>query len=111
MAITIPSGRPNWRFMRYVRPPTRDSKLEPLYPLRPATRPVRLGIDVGTIAEPPEEGYITGFLTRDEIEVHLLIPAATEAPSGWTELLDEPPCHTVNFTNVADAGGASRGVV
>lgn len=104
MAITIPSGRPNWRFMRYARPPTRDSKLEPLYPLRPATRPVRLGIDVGTIAEPPEEGYITGFLTRDEIEVHLLIPAATEAPSGWTELLDEPPCHTVNFTNVADAG-------
>jgi hypothetical protein len=104
MAITIPSGRPTWRFMRYVRPPTRDSKFEPLHPLSPATRPLRLGIDVGTIPEPPEEGYLAGLLTRDEIEVHLLIPAAQAAPNGWTELLHEPPCHTVNFTNVADAG-------
>jgi hypothetical protein len=104
MAITIPSGRPNWRFMRYVRPPTRDSKLEPLYPLSPATRPLRLGIDVEAVPEPPEKGYLTGFLARDEIEVHPLIPKAQEAPTAWTELLHEPYRHTVNFTTVAEAG-------
>jgi hypothetical protein len=34
--IMIPSGRPNHRFMRYVRPPTKDSDTR-LFPLRPDT--------------------------------------------------------------------------
>jgi hypothetical protein len=57
MSIDIPSGRPNRGFIRYVRPPLKDSDTEPLYPLRPSTRPLRLGIDVATIPEPPE-GWI-----------------------------------------------------
>ena len=102
MAITIPSGRPNKRFMRYVRPPIKDST-PPLFPLQPATRPMRLGIDVETVPEPPD-GYLRGFLTRDEIEVHLLMPQGqTEPPAPWSELLDKPILHTVNFTTVAEA--------
>jgi hypothetical protein len=50
MTITIPSGQPNNRFMRYVRPPVKDiEKLPPLFPLQPATRPLRLGIDTTTV--------------------------------------------------------------
>lgn len=67
MTITIPEGRPNRRFMRYVRPPIRE-KTTPLFPLRPETRPMRLGIDVETIPQPPLDGYLTGFLTRNEVE-------------------------------------------
>jgi hypothetical protein len=72
MAITIPSGRPNRRFMRYVRPPVKDSD-PPLFPLRPASQPLRLGIDIATMPTPPD-GYLSGSLSRDEIEVHLLAP-------------------------------------
>ena len=88
MAITIANGRPNKRFMRYVRPPIKDST-PPLFPLQPATRRMRLGIDVETVPEPPD-GYVLGFLTRDEIEVHLLMPQGqTEPPAAWSELLDK----------------------
>jgi hypothetical protein len=100
---SVPSGRPNKRFIRYVRPPVKDSTTR-LFPLRPETRPLRLGIDVETIPEPPD-GYLTGFLTRDEIEVHLLMPQGqTEPPEEWATLLDKPILHTVNFTTVAEAG-------
>ena len=62
--------------MRYVRPPVKDS--DPLlFPLRPATRPLRIGIDITTLPTPPD-GYLSAFLTRDEIEVHLLTPARDE---------------------------------
>ena len=54
MDITIPSGRPAWRFMRYIRPPNERTKVEPIYPLRPATRTIKLGIDVQTVPEPPD---------------------------------------------------------
>jgi hypothetical protein len=103
MDITIPEGRPNKRFMRYVRPPV-DDKSTPLFPLRPGTRPLRLGIDVETVPEPPD-GYLTGFLTRDEIQIHLLMPQGQEQPpEAWSRLLHKPILHTMNFTTVAEAG-------
>ncbi|AEF34768.1 conserved hypothetical protein [Mycolicibacter sinensis] len=103
MDITIPEGRPNKRFMRYVRPPVNE-KSTPLFPLRPHTRPLRLGIDVETIPEPPD-GYLADFLTREEIEVHLLMPQGREHPlEAWARLLGNPVLHTVNFTTVAEAG-------
>jgi hypothetical protein len=100
---SVPSGRPNKRFMRYVRAPITD-KTQPLFPLRPASRPLHLGIDVETLPKPPD-GYLSGFLTRDEIEVHLLMPQGqTEPPAAWARMLDKPILHTVNFTTVAEAG-------
>ncbi len=104
MTITIPQGRPNKRFMRYVRPPIKETAT-PLFPLRPETRPMRLGIDVDSIPQPPADGYLTGFLTRDEIEVHLLMPAGVDQPPhAWLALLHKPALHTVDFTTVAEAG-------
>lgn len=103
MVIAIPEGRPNKRFMRYVRPPVND-KRTPLFPLRPETRPLRLGIDVETVPVPPD-GYLAGFLTRGEIEVRLLMPKGQEQPpEAWAHLLGKPVMHTVNFTTVAEAG-------
>ena len=104
MTLTIPEGRPNRRFMRYVRPPIRE-KTTPLFPLRPETRPMRLGIDVETIPQPPLDGYLTGFLTRNEVEVHLLMPqGVNQPPDAWTAFLDKPTLHTVDFATVAEAG-------
>jgi hypothetical protein len=104
MTITIPSGQPNNRFMRYVRPPVKDSEqLPPLFPLRPATRPLRLGIETTTVPVPPD-GYLSRFFGRDEIDVQLLVPAGEEVPSAWAELLHEPLVRQVGFTTIENAG-------
>lgn len=90
--------------MRYVRPPVTE-KTTPLFPIRRETRPMRLGIDVESIPQPPADGYLTGFLTRDEIQVHLLMPKGMDQPpDAWSTLLDKPVLHTVDFTTVTDAG-------
>ena len=61
MTISIPSGQPNYRFTRYVRPPVKEGEEhQPLFPLRPATRPLRLGIDTTTVPIPPD-GYLSRF--------------------------------------------------
>jgi hypothetical protein len=76
---------------------------QPLPPLAIAPRPMRLGIDVETVPQPPD-GYLRDFLTRDEIRVHLLMPQGqTEPPAAWAKLLAKPMRHTVNFKTVAEA--------
>ncbi|MGC8733358.1 MAG: hypothetical protein ACP5RC_14030, partial [Halothiobacillaceae bacterium] len=48
---------------------------------------------------------LSGFLARDEIEVHLLMPPGqTEPQAAWARMLDKPILHSVNFTTVAEAG-------
>ena len=90
MTITIPSGQPNNRFMRYVRAPVRDTEeLTPLFPLQPASRPLRLGIDTTTVPVPPG-GYLSKFFGRDEIDMQLLVPAGEAIPNAWTTVLHEP---------------------
>jgi hypothetical protein len=104
MPILIPTGQPNNRFMRYVRAPVKDTeKLPPLFPLRPATRPLRLGIDTTTMPVPPD-GYLSRFFGRDEIDVQLLLPEGKEIPPAWTEVLHEPLVRQVGFTSIENAG-------
>lgn len=103
MRIAIPNGRPNWRFMRYVRPPGKEMN-PPLYPLRPATRPLRIGIDIDTVPV-PASGHLSAFLARDEIELHLLMPKNQEEPlAEWAQVQKAPARHTLDYTSVADAG-------
>lgn len=103
MAITIPTGQPNQRFMRYVRPPVKDDERHPpLYPLRPATRPLRLGVDVATIPAPPE-GTFSTFLGRDEIDVQLMVPSGTAVPEAWANALRDPLVRQISFTSVEGA--------
>jgi hypothetical protein len=104
MTITIPNGQPNHRFTRYVRPPVKESeKHPPLFPLRPATRQLRLGIDTTTVPAPPN-GYLPSFFGRDEIEVQLLVPAEEEVPAAWTEVLDQPLVRQIGFTSIDEVG-------
>jgi hypothetical protein len=101
--ISLPKGQPNHRFMRYVRPPSKeDSKKSPLYPLRPATRPLSLGIDVATIPAPPA-GTFSTFLGRDELDIQLLVPKGTEVPEAWAQALPDPLVRQIGFTTVAEA--------
>ena len=110
MTITIPSGQPNSRFMRFVRAPVRDSEeLPPLFPLRPATRPLRLGIDTTTVPVPPD-GYLSRFFGRDEIEVQLLVPAGEEVRAAWTEALHQPLVRQIGFTSIENAGRELAGL-
>jgi hypothetical protein len=104
MTITIPTGQPNNRFMRFVRAPVKDSdKLPPLFPLQPATRPLRLGVDITTLPVPPD-GYLPTFFGRDEIDVELLVPVGEEVPGPWRAVLDDPLVHEIGFTTVEEAG-------
>jgi len=104
MTVSIPSGQPNQRFMRYVRPPIKDDeKHSPLFRLRPATRPLRLGIDVTTVPTPPD-GLLTRFFGREEIDVQLMIPAGEQAPSAWTAALGDPVVRQIGFSSVETAG-------
>jgi len=104
MTITIPGGQPNYRFMRYVRPPVNETeKHQPLFPLRPTTRPLRVGIDTTTVPTPPK-GYLARFLGREEIDVQLLVPAGGEIPTTWTDVLHEPLVRQIGFTSIENAG-------
>jgi hypothetical protein len=104
VTITLPVGQPNQRFMRYVRPPIKDDEDHlPLFPLRPETRQLRLGIDVTTVPEPPD-GLLAGYLTRDEIDVQLLVPTGHDVPAAWTAALGDPLVRQIGFTSVETAG-------
>ncbi|WP_235659681.1 hypothetical protein [Mycobacteroides abscessus] len=103
VTITLPKGQPNHRFMRYVRPPIRDDGDDPpLYPLCPATRPLRLGIDVATIPVPPA-GTFSTFLRREELDIQLLVPQDVEVPEAWTQALRDPLVRQIGFTTVDEA--------
>ena len=103
MTILIPNGQPNRRFMRYVRPPIQQSDTHsPLFPLRPASRPLRLGIDVATVPAVPA-GYLARFLDREEIEVHLMVQADSEVPPAWSDALPDAATHRLGFTSVENA--------
>jgi hypothetical protein len=104
MTITIPSGQPNYRFLRYVRPPAKETeKHPPLFPLRPETRPLRLGIDTTTMPTPPE-GYLAGFFEREEIDVQLLVPGGEEVPTACPHLLHAQVVRQIGFTSIENAG-------
>lgn len=104
VTITLPGGQPNQRFMRYVRPPIKDDENHlPLFPLRPQTRGLRLGIDVTTVPAPPD-GLLAGYLTRDEIDVQLLMPTGQDVPTAWTAALGNPLVRQIGFTSVETAG-------
>lgn len=103
VTITVPDGQPNHRFMRYVRPPIKDDdKHAPLYPLRPTTRPLCLGIDVTTLPAPPD-GSFSSFLGRDELDFQLLVSKGTEVPEAWAQVLPDAPIRQIGFTTVAEA--------
>jgi hypothetical protein len=104
MDITFPSGQPAWRFMRYIRSPDKRTKLEPVYPLHPATRTIKLGIDVETVPEPPDS-LLTGFLTREELlEVHLMVPKEQKIPATWTDVIPNAVIREIGFTSISEAG-------
>jgi hypothetical protein len=50
-----------------------------LYPAVSPPDRCRLDSDIATMPT-PSDGYLVGFLTRDEIEVHLLTPADEPIP-------------------------------
>ncbi|MFJ6095616.1 hypothetical protein [Williamsia muralis] len=103
MTIMLPDGQPDNRFMRYVRPPSKEAgEHKPLFPLMPATRPLRLGIDVTTVPEPPA-GTFASFLGRAELDIQLLLPLGAEVPEAWTRVLDDPIVRQIGFTTVEEA--------
>ncbi|MFM9378808.1 hypothetical protein [Gordonia sp. VNK21] len=106
MSIVIPEGQPNYRFMRYVRPPEpAPREVEtPLFPIVPAVRKIRIGVDVETLPDLPE-GYLLPLLQRDEVGAELIITRGQEVPHPWVKALgDNTMIHSLGFTSVDAAG-------
>ncbi|WP_156527436.1 hypothetical protein [Gordonia sp. 852002-51296_SCH5728562-b] len=106
MSIEIPEGQPNRRFMRYVRPPEPAPRQvePPLFPIVPATRKLRVGIDTETLPDLPE-GYLLPLLQRDEISAELITTREREVPRPWMDALGaDALVHSLDFTSVDDAG-------
>jgi hypothetical protein len=109
MTIAIPDGSPRHRFTRYVRtsavPPTRRSGTA-LYPLRPATRNLRVGIEIRTLGEPQQLAQTELFtiLRRDDIDPFLMIHSQDGLPVAWMEALDTRTVHRLNYDTFERAG-------
>jgi hypothetical protein len=52
----------------------------------------------------PPDGLLAGYLTRDEIDVQLLMPAGHDVPAAWTAALGNPLVRQIGFTSVETAG-------
>lgn len=98
--IEIPTGSPLQRFMRYVRPPinTVGQDNAPLFPLRPTSRPLRVGIDTRTFCD-PFPGDLLDVLRRDDVEPYLLVQKGDQQPNAWMDALNTHVLHTLNYTS------------
>nr|WP_120492582.1 hypothetical protein [Corynebacterium lactis] len=85
MNFFVPQQMPRYRFMRYVRPSASERmgspELPSLFPMRPETREMRVGVDVETIRVPSVE--LLEILKRDETLPILLVHNEESPPDVW----------------------------
>ncbi|MGW4069234.1 hypothetical protein [Nocardia grenadensis] len=97
--LVLPHDAPEHRFMRYVRAPHGEHR--PLYPLVPATRPLRVGLDLSTLgAEPPDiADFVSVLRRRPEIEPAFLVfgEQHDDLTEPWRQRLDCAIVHVVDY--------------
>ena len=85
MSFFVPEKIPRYRFMRYIRPSAPKGmgsrELPSLFPMRPETRQIRVGVDVETIRVPSVE--LLEILKRDETFPILLVHNEDSPPDAW----------------------------
>ena len=106
MTLTVPDDIPRFRYMRYVRPPAKATvtqrDAQPLFPIQPSTRKMRVGIDVETLPEPTSE--LLRVVGRDEeVEPILMVQNDAGEPTGWLRALGSSEWNEFTFTTVEDA--------
>lgn len=104
MRVDIPEGAPRQRFMRYVRPPGEapgKGGTSP-FPLRPATRPLRVGLDIRTLA-PPTEGDLLDILRREDVDPFLLVQHEDPDPDEWMRALETTTFHRVGYSSINES--------
>ncbi|GBF14923.1 hypothetical protein Br6_02299 [Rhodococcus sp. Br-6] len=106
MSLTVPDDIPRFRYMRYVRPPAKATgtqrDAQPLFPIQPSTRKMRVGIDVQTLPEPTAE--LLRVIGRDEeVDPILLVQNDAGDPTGWLRVLGSREWYEFTFTTVEDA--------
>lgn len=103
--MKVPDGAPRYRFMRYVRPPrqtTASSAEDALFPTRPNTRRIRVGLDVKTLPAPTRE--LMQILGRaDDVEPILLVQNDDTEPTAWTRALENRRWYRYSFTTIEEA--------
>lgn len=105
MSVRVPNDVPRQRFMRYVRPPvptTSGRSGESLYPIRPNTRKLRVGVDVDTLGESLTD--LMSILAREnEVEPVLLVQNDGGEPTQWLSTLGCKRWYTFSFVSVDEA--------
>ena len=95
MTLTVPDDNPRFRYMRYVRPPAKTTgaqrDVQPLFPIQPNTRKMRVGIDIQTLPELTAE--LLRIVGRDEeVEPILMVQNDAGEPTAWLRALGSRAC-------------------
>ncbi|MFD8249673.1 hypothetical protein [Nocardia sp. NPDC059691] len=103
--LVLPEDVPKHRFMRYVRAP--HGEHQPLYPLIPATRPLRVGLDVSTLGpEPPDVAdFVSVLRRRPEVEPALLVfgeDRDEDLTELWSRRIDCEVVHVVDYRSFGE---------
>lgn len=106
MTLTVPDDNPRFRYMRYVRPPAKTTgaqrDVQPLFPIQPNTRKMRVGIDIQTLPELTAE--LLRIVGRDEeVEPILMVQNDAGEPTAWLRALGSSEWYEFKFTTVEDA--------
>lgn len=103
--LDIPAGAPRSKFIRYVRTTGKDQ--DPLFPITPATRPIRVGLDLRTLGADPDS-FVDALhiLRRPEVTPLLLVHRGDDADvaSRWMAALETDELHTIGYTDQESAG-------
>lgn len=106
MTLTVPEDIPRFRYMRYVRPPANTTgtqrDAQPLFPIQPSTRTMRVGIDIQTLPEPTAE-LLRVVGRDDEVEPILMVQNDAGEPTAWLRALGSSEWYEFTFTTVEDA--------
>ena len=102
--LTIPSGAPAAKFVRYAHAVSKDHPL--LFPITPATRPLTVGVDLGTLrGNPTVYPDLVHTLRRSEVSPKLLVRRDDDPTRAepWTQACKIDQLHTIGFTDAASA--------
>lgn len=102
--LVLPDDVPKRRFMRYVRAPHGEHR--PLYPLTPAPRPLRVGLDLSTLGpEPPDiADFVSVLRRRPEVDPALLVlgEQRDDLTEPWRQRLDCTVVHVVDYRSFGE---------
>lgn len=104
-ALTIPSDGPHAKFVRYARAVAKDH--QPLFPIRPNTRNLVVGLDLRTLGpQPSDYEDLMHILRRDVVTPMLMVFEDDDdaLATAWIEACEVEERHVIHYTGPQSMG-------